>query len=82
MDSPDQEWLKTPEGREWLETEEGMEWWRSTEGQWWSRSDDAHAWYDELAQRGWSGTSRGFRPTRLSGRSLPRTRLGSGHACA
>ena len=62
MDSPDQEWLKTPEGREWLETEEGMEWWRSTEGEWWSRSDDAHSWYDELAQHGWSAYFAGATP--------------------
>jgi hypothetical protein len=62
VESPDQEWLKTPEGRDWLETDAGMEWWRSTEGQWWSRSEDAESWYDELAQRGWAAYFAGERP--------------------
>jgi len=79
MEGPDQEWLKTPNGREWLETDEGMEWWRSTEGQWWSRSEDAHSWYDELSQRGWSTYFAGDSPDPPEWAITPETapRIGS-----
>jgi hypothetical protein len=66
-DSPDQEWLKTAEGREWLETDEGIAWFRTTEGQWWSRSADADAWYDELGQRGFEDYFAGNVPEPVEG---------------
>jgi hypothetical protein len=32
VESPDREWLKTPEGREWLMSDEGGAWLRTEEG--------------------------------------------------
>ena len=52
MESPDREWLKTPEGRAWLESEEGIAWERSEEGWAWMHSPEGVEWLDELTQRG------------------------------
>jgi hypothetical protein len=52
MESPDREWLKTPEGRAWLWSDEGVEWERSEEGWAWMHSPDGRAWMDELVQGG------------------------------
>lgn len=62
MDSPDRDWLKTPEGREWLESDDGIAWERSDEGWEWMHSPDGRAWLDELAQRGYESAFAGNLP--------------------
>lgn len=62
VESPDREWLKTPEGREWLMSDEGGAWQRTEEGCAWMHSPDGRAWFDELAQQGWERSFRGEMP--------------------
>jgi hypothetical protein len=60
--SPDQEWLKTSEGREWLMSDEGGAWQRTEEGWAWMHSQDGRKWFDELAKQGWERFFRGEMP--------------------
>jgi hypothetical protein len=62
VESPDEEWLKTTEGREWLMSDEGRAWQRTEAGWAWMHSHDGRKWFEELARQGWDRFFRGEMP--------------------